>query len=485
MPERTPLNPRTVGSFDRAGYRLEKVVYESQPGLPRRGEPLHPDHGQAAVSGRAVPDGALGQRQGRRPLSALLPGPRAPRLPGAGVRPDGPGRADLLSRLRRVAQPPRGRRGAYLPGPPDDPQGHHEHPTPDLGLRCAASTTWRRTRSSTPSGWPRPVNRAGEPPRCCSPRWTTGSPRPPSPAATPRTSPARTSSRRARPTTPSRTLIASGPWVSIAGTCSIRWPRSLCSCWSATATSSGPTRRTTSPAAPRSSASFAPSMQTLGHAERLAWYGSPLPHGLSYEMRLQIYSWFGRWLKGDSQPVTEEPPTEPEPDEHAVRLRDRQRRPVVSGRDALHADPEARRREELRLKSLERSARRDRPAHRGNASHRGPSHVSELEIEAVEFASAPEGLGAGVALSAEKARRCDAAGHGARTQRARRWHEGRTVRPVGRGRLRRVRARSAQHRRPHTGIRARLAAPYTVRTTATKTTPGRRSFSANRWWASE
>src|SRR4051794_14780014 len=33
MPERTPLNPRTVGSFDRAGYRLEKVVYESQPGF--------------------------------------------------------------------------------------------------------------------------------------------------------------------------------------------------------------------------------------------------------------------------------------------------------------------------------------------------------------------------------------------------------------------------------------------------------------------
>src|SRR5512138_785075 len=31
MPERTPLNARTVGSFDREGYRLEKVVYESQP----------------------------------------------------------------------------------------------------------------------------------------------------------------------------------------------------------------------------------------------------------------------------------------------------------------------------------------------------------------------------------------------------------------------------------------------------------------------
>src|SRR5205085_9095597 len=31
QPERTQLRPRVVGSFDRPGYRLEKVVYESQP----------------------------------------------------------------------------------------------------------------------------------------------------------------------------------------------------------------------------------------------------------------------------------------------------------------------------------------------------------------------------------------------------------------------------------------------------------------------
>ncbi|MGH9663284.1 MAG: hypothetical protein ACRD9L_02545, partial [Bryobacteraceae bacterium] len=28
MPERTPLNARTVGSFEREGYRVEKIVYE-------------------------------------------------------------------------------------------------------------------------------------------------------------------------------------------------------------------------------------------------------------------------------------------------------------------------------------------------------------------------------------------------------------------------------------------------------------------------
>ena len=32
MPERTPLNARTTGSFEREGYRVEKVIYESQAG---------------------------------------------------------------------------------------------------------------------------------------------------------------------------------------------------------------------------------------------------------------------------------------------------------------------------------------------------------------------------------------------------------------------------------------------------------------------
>jgi len=31
MPERTPLNARTVGALDRPGYRIEKVIYESRP----------------------------------------------------------------------------------------------------------------------------------------------------------------------------------------------------------------------------------------------------------------------------------------------------------------------------------------------------------------------------------------------------------------------------------------------------------------------
>src|SRR5471030_81446 len=49
-PESTPLNARITGSFERPGYRVEKVVYESQPNfhvaanlyIPARGNPPFP-----------------------------------------------------------------------------------------------------------------------------------------------------------------------------------------------------------------------------------------------------------------------------------------------------------------------------------------------------------------------------------------------------------------------------------------------------------
>ena len=33
MPERMPLNARTVGKFEREGYRVENVIYEGLPGF--------------------------------------------------------------------------------------------------------------------------------------------------------------------------------------------------------------------------------------------------------------------------------------------------------------------------------------------------------------------------------------------------------------------------------------------------------------------
>ena len=50
MPQRTPLNTRSVGGFERAGYRVEKLVYESAPNffvaanlyIPANGQPPFP-----------------------------------------------------------------------------------------------------------------------------------------------------------------------------------------------------------------------------------------------------------------------------------------------------------------------------------------------------------------------------------------------------------------------------------------------------------
>ena len=54
--------------------------------------------------------------------------------------------------------------------------------------------------------------------------------------------------------------------------------------------------------------------EVLGHGDRLKWVDTPLPHGLELDTRLEVYNWFGRWLKGQEQPIEKEPPTKPEPD---------------------------------------------------------------------------------------------------------------------------------------------------------------------------
>jgi dienelactone hydrolase len=51
----------------------------------------------------------------------------------------------------------------------------------------------------------------------------------------------------------------------------------------------------------------------LGRPGAVKWADTPLPHSLAYDSRLLIYDWFSRWLKHDSAPVRDEPPVSPEP----------------------------------------------------------------------------------------------------------------------------------------------------------------------------
>jgi cephalosporin-C deacetylase-like acetyl esterase len=53
----------------------------------------------------------------------------------------------------------------------------------------------------------------------------------------------------------------------------------------------------------------------LGAQAQLRHVETPLPHGLSYSLRVSIYDWFERHLKGSAASITEEPHTNPETDE--------------------------------------------------------------------------------------------------------------------------------------------------------------------------
>ena len=88
---RTPLNAQVTGRIQMTGFHIEKVVFESLPGIFVTALVYVPDDGAAAPSGGAGGVGPLGQRQGP------LPGP-VPAAGGARVRRDqlgsrGPGRA--------------------------------------------------------------------------------------------------------------------------------------------------------------------------------------------------------------------------------------------------------------------------------------------------------------------------------------------------------------------------------------------------------
>jgi dienelactone hydrolase len=52
--------------------------------------------------------------------------------------------------------------------------------------------------------------------------------------------------------------------------------------------------------------------RVLGKPDSLQWKDTPLPHGLTYSLRLDTYNWFERWLKQSDRKIENEPPVEPE-----------------------------------------------------------------------------------------------------------------------------------------------------------------------------
>ncbi len=52
----------------------------------------------------------------------------------------------------------------------------------------------------------------------------------------------------------------------------------------------------------------------LGKPDHIAWGDTPLPHSLAYDTRMQVYNWMRRHLQGITTPLEDEPKVEPEPD---------------------------------------------------------------------------------------------------------------------------------------------------------------------------
>jgi cephalosporin-C deacetylase-like acetyl esterase len=55
--------------------------------------------------------------------------------------------------------------------------------------------------------------------------------------------------------------------------------------------------------------------EELGAGDRIAYFEQPLPHALSYPMRLATYNWLERHLNHATRAIDEEPPTSPEAEE--------------------------------------------------------------------------------------------------------------------------------------------------------------------------
>lgn len=314
MPERSPLNARVTGQFERRGYRLEKVVYESQPGLlisanlyvPTAGTPPYP--GVLFQMGHSTNGKAYVQYQrccqGLAKLGYAVLGfdPM-----GQGERTYYPGPKPFLSRL-----------GA---------DEEHTRPGRQMLLKGDTSTrlqTWDSVRSldylaSHPLVDPTRLASTGQSGGGTNTMLLAAVD---SRLAVAALSCANTENVAiAGFNSPGSTDDAEQNFVGSSPLGFDRWdliyplaPKPLL-----VAVSERDFFGTYSPRYISNGLEEFGKLKnvydTLGHAERIQWYSTPLPHGLSLDMRLQIYRWVDRWLTAVPRVIETEPDTTPEADE--------------------------------------------------------------------------------------------------------------------------------------------------------------------------
>jgi dienelactone hydrolase len=314
MPEKTPLNARTVGSFERPRYRVEKVVYESQPNfhisgnlyIPTVGRPPYP--GILYQMGHTT-NGKAGDTyqiccQTLAGLGYLVLGfdPM-----GQGERTYYPGRSPSRSRL-----------GA---------DEEHTYPARQMLLQGTTST-WLQTWDSVRSLDYLASHPLVDPKRLASTGQSGGG--------------TNTMLLMAVDDRLAAAVVSSGITENFA--CANFNPPGSTDDGEQNLIASGPAGfdrwDLLYPIAPKPLlvmvsqrdyfGSYSPNYltsgneefqklkaiyQTLGHPEQIEWASTPMPHGFSFDLRMRMYNWFARWLKGEKEPVPEEPVLKPETDQ--------------------------------------------------------------------------------------------------------------------------------------------------------------------------
>ncbi len=314
MPERTPLNARTVGTFERPGYRVEKVVYESQPNFHISGTLYIPTVGRPPFPGVLYQMGHTtnGKGDGTYQLCCQT-------LAGLGY---------LVLGFDPMGQGER----TYYPGPVPSrsrlgADEEHTFPGRQMLLKGITSTrlqTWDAVRSldylaSHPLVDPKRLASTGQ-----------------SGGGTNTMLLAAVDDRLAA------AVVSCGITENVA--CANFNPPGSTDDGEQNLIASAPVGfdrwDLLYPIAPKPLlvmvsqrdffGTYSPNYLTsgneeyqklqsiyrgLGHADRISWFGTPLPHGFSFDLRMRMYNWFARWLKGESQPVAEEPVIKAESEE--------------------------------------------------------------------------------------------------------------------------------------------------------------------------
>jgi dienelactone hydrolase len=396
LPQRTPLAVRTTGAFDRERYRVEKLVYQSRPGLFVTANLYLPKQGSAPFPGVLFQMGHTEDGKGYGPYQRCCQGLAqlgyvvlAFDPMGQGERTNYPRANGWLTRL----------------GSADN-----EHTLPGSQMLLTGDTAtgmqlWDAIRSldvlaSHPQVDPKRLGGTGQSggatltmmlaaadDRMAAAAVCSGNTE--NFAISPFVSPGSTDDAE-------QNLIGSGPlgfdrW-------DLLWP--LAPKPLLVSTSARDFFGTYSPAYERSSREefqkLARAYAMLDAADGLQHFETPLPHGLSYSLRVAIYGWFERHLNHGARAIAEEPPTSPEKEEtlwcgatgNAVRDFDSQTpHTITRTRAASIRTPE--RPGDLRA-LFETLLGMEKPATVPKIEVKGTTAYGACQIHAIEVNSAPQ-----------------------------------------------------------------------------------------------